>query len=186
MPQALFYRREDEEYMSENMDNIFNDVFFKELINTIKTPDDLLRWMNQHIRYSNFLKLKSPQEVFKSKTGSCHDQVIFELFVLRKIGLHPKAIFLIEYNPDTMQGGVTHSFVYFSKNDKIYWFEHAWGGEEGIHEYSSLKEIKNDIRNLHKTKKIGNIDQFNKLQFFNFKAHKFGESLQQFVDIATK
>lgn len=32
------------------------------------TPEELLKWMNQNIRYSNFTKLKSPEEVFTSKS----------------------------------------------------------------------------------------------------------------------
>ena len=56
------------------------------------TPEELLKWMNQNIRYSNFTKLKSPEEVFTSKSGSCHDQVMFEMYCLRKMGLSPKGV----------------------------------------------------------------------------------------------
>ena len=82
------------------------------------TPEELLKWMNQNIRYSNFTKLKSPEEVFTSKSGSCHDQVMFEMYCLRKMGLTPKAEFFIEYHPHKTQGGMTHSFVYYKKENK--------------------------------------------------------------------
>lgn len=114
------------------------------------TPEDLLKWMNQNIRYSNFTKLKSPEEVYTSKSGSCHDQVMFEMYYLRKMGLNPKAEFFIEYHPHKTQGGMTHSFVYYKKDGKVCWFEHAWGGMEGIHVFKSLGTIKKYIRDKHK------------------------------------
>lgn len=59
-----------------------------------------------------------------SGSGSCHDQVMFELKELRRMGTKPKAIFFMEYN-DTGQGGMTHSFVYYEDKNNLYWLEHA-------------------------------------------------------------
>ena len=146
------------------------------------TPEELLKWMNQNIRYSNFTKLKSPEEVFTSKSGSCHDQVMFEMYCLRKMGLTPKAEFFIEYHPHKTQGGMTHSFVYYKKDRKVCWFEHAWGGMEGIHVFKSLGTIKKYIREKHKRGDFGNYNEYPMLEFKNMGSHVPGETLGEFVN----
>ena len=146
------------------------------------TPEELLKWMNQNIRYSEFTKLKSTEEVFTSKSGSCHDQVMFEMYCLRKMGLKPKAEFFIEYHPHKTQGGMTHSFVYYKKDGKVCWFEHAWGGMEGIHVFKSLGTIKKYIREKHKRGDFGNYNEYPMLEFKNMGSHKPGETLGEFVN----
>lgn len=146
------------------------------------TPEELLKWMNQNIHYSEFTKLKSPEEVFTSKSGSCHDQVMFEMYCLRKMGLTPKAEFFIEYHPHKSQGGMTHSFVYYKKDGKVCWFEHAWGGMEGIHVFKSLGTIKKYIREKHKRGDFGNYNEYPMLEFKNMGSHKPGETLGEFVN----
>ena len=161
--------------------NVFDYVM--ESINIeFHTPEELLKWMNQNIRYSNFTKLKSPEEVFTSKSGSCHDQVMFEMYCLRKMGLTPNAEFFIEYRPPKTQGGMTHSFVYYKKDGKVCWFEHAWGGMEGIHVFKSLGTIKKYIREKHKRGDFGNYNEYPMLEFKNMGSHKPGETLGEFVN----
>ena len=145
------------------------------------TPEELLKWMNQNIRYSEFTKLKSPEEVYTSKSGSCHDQVMFEMYYLRKMGLKPKAEFFIEYHPHKAQGGMTHSFVYYKKDGKVCWFEHAWEGMEGIHVFKSLGTIKKYIREKHKRGDFGNYNEYPMLEFKNMGSHKPGETLGELV-----
>lgn len=155
------------------------------IIPDFESDKDLYNYMRRNISYKNFTKLMSPEEVYKEKKGSCHDQVMFEMYCLRKMKYSPKSIFLIEYN-DTGEGldNVTHSFVYYERNNKVYWFENAWGGQEGIHEFKSLKDIKEKISKLHEDGKFGNYKKYPKIEFTYFKSHKPGESLQQLVDIA--
>ena len=109
------------------------------------SPNELQSWMKNNIKYSNFTKLKSPNDVISSKQGSCHDQVMLELNELKKMGLKPKAKFLIEYQPGKSQGGTTHSFVYYQKNGKTYWLENAWSGQEGLHKFDNINELTNKI-----------------------------------------
>lgn len=161
--------------------NVFDSVMESTNIE-FHTPEELLMWMNQNIRYSNFTKLKSPGEVFTSKSGSCHDQVMFEMYFLRKMGLFPKAKFFIEYHPHKTQGGMTHSFVYYKKDGKTCWFEHAWGGMEGIHVFKSLGTIKKYIREKHKRGDFGNHNEYPMLEFKSMGSHKPGETLGEFVN----
>lgn len=155
----------------------------------IKSDLDLLEWMNKNIKYSNFTKLKSHDEVLKSKKGSCHDQVMFEYVELKKLGFSPKGLFIIEID-DKGQGGMTHSLVYYKKENSICWFENAWKNMAGITEpeEASVSGIKKIIKELHESGDWGDIKKYPKIEFstFSISSHKPGESLQQFIDICLK
>lgn len=151
---------------------------------SIKTDEDLLKWMESNITYSNFTTLKTPEELYNSKTGSCHDQVLYELTVLRKLGYkNVKAWFIIEYD-DIMggQGGETHSVVTYKKNGKYYYFENAWSSNVGIHKLSNDKfGISNFFENAHKTGKWGNVKKYKVIDISEFNPRP-GMTLQEIVD----
>ena len=146
----------------------------------ITSINDLNHYM-KGISYSEFTKLKTPKELVESKSGSCHDQTAFELYILNKLGIKSGALFLLEYNSKTNQGGMTHSFVYYIDNGHYYWFENAWEDFRGIHKFSSLSEIKKEILLMHKNKKFGNNKIYDSIEFSSFK-YKYGDSLQELVD----
>lgn len=183
----LLFKRWNDTY-TDFKKSIDESILFEDNKNDnvdFKSPEDLLRWMKSNIRYKNFTKLMSPEEVYEQKKGSCHDQVMFELYHLRRMRLKPSAYFLIEYNEEgSGRDNVTHSFVYYEKNHHIYWFENAWGGQEGIHKFNSKQDMLDHISELHKKGKFGNYKKYPKLEFTSFKSHKPGETLQQVVDIA--
>lgn len=131
--------------------------------------------------------LKSPEETLRSRSGNCHDQSLLELKLLREKGYKPKAAFVMEYDPKTYQGGVTHSFVYYKDGNKTKWFEHAWGDKSGIHEFKNFKEIQKEIEKIHKVKnKFGDNKKFTDLAWGNFddKNLKPGDTLQDIVNKA--
>lgn len=147
-----------------------------------ETPEKLQVWMYQNIKYKEYTKLMSHDEVLNEKKGSCHDQVMFELEELRLMKLNPKALFFIEYNGN--QGGMTHSFVYYEKGNDLYWFENAWGLYAGIHKFKSLKDIKDFIKDQHAKGKLGNNKKYPDIEITTFKHHSPGESLNELVQIA--
>lgn len=147
-----------------------------------ETPEKLQTWMHQNIKYKEYTKLMSHDEVLNEKKGSCHDQVMFELEELRLMKLNPKALFFIEYNGN--QGGMTHSFVYYEKGNDLYWFENAWGLYAGIHKFKSLKDIKDFIKDQHTKGKLGNNKKYPDIEITTFKHHSPGESLNDLVQIA--
>ncbi len=149
-----------------------------------KDPKELSSWMKKNVSYADYTTLKSPSETVRRGKGSCHDQVLLELEELRSMGYDPKATFFIEYSPKSSQGGTTHAFVTYEQNGKTYWFENAWGGQEGLHEFNNLDEIKSYITKLHKSGKTGDSVRFPNLEFSDFGEHKPGESLQELVDRA--
>ena len=146
---------------------------------SIKTDRDLSNWMKRNISYSNMTSLKTPDELLSSKTGSCHDQVAFEMSALKKLGYHPSAWLVFEYN-ESGQSGETHSYVTYKKDGKLYWFENAWGGKEGIHEISSTKFIED----MHKSGSWGDINKYPNIEITKFKIN-YGDSLQELIDRST-
>lgn len=146
-----------------------------------KTPEELSRWMRSNIHYANFSHLKSSNEVLTSKSGSCHDQVVFEYNELKKMGKKPKILFFIAYKEGSNQGGMTHSLVYYNENNKIKWFENSWSGLEGIHTYDSLSELKDDIKKYYSN--MSDAKNFPELEFKSIRISDFktGMSLGNFV-----
>ena len=45
---------------------------------SFKDPNEFQKWMKNNIHYSEFTKMMTPEEVYKTHKGSCHDQVAFE------------------------------------------------------------------------------------------------------------
>ena len=165
--------------------------FKEQLIKTptvANTPGALSSYMKQKISYSSFDRLKSPDQTLRDGSGDCHSQVMLEIDQLKKLGVSPKALFFIEYDPKTNQGGQTHSFVYYNKNGKTYWFENAWGGHEGIHQYNSVANMKRDVIQAHLSEQSSNRKKYSELEFgdFNPDEHVPGETLQELVDKCLK
>lgn len=180
------FRNKDSKEIKESCYKLEETMLYefanKELLDKIHVTSDveLSKWMKSNIKYQEFKTLMTPEEVFESRMGSCHDQVVFELAVLKALKYSPKALFFIEYNDGDNVGGQTHSFVYYRRGTKFYWFENAWGGQAGIHgPYKNVKELKNDIISKHDTKK------YKKLQFASFKG-KEGMTLAELVKACLK
>ena len=121
-------------------------------------PEELLSWMTKNIRYADFKLLMSGEEVYRTKRGSCHDQVMLEIEQLRLMGIEPTVWFAMEYN-DNRQGGKTHTFVtYPGPNKTIVWLENAWESCRGIHKFSSKILLREMVRkNWEKDKKYPHI-----------------------------
>lgn len=151
-------------------------------INQINTPKEFNTWMKSNIRYANFNRLKTDAQVLKDHCGSCHDQVAFAYPVLRRMGVNPRILFLIAYKPETNQGGMTHSLIYWEDKNDIYWFENAWDGAQGIHKFQSLDALKNDIKMRYD--KMPGAKQFPELEFRKTSISRFvpGSNLSQFVN----
>ena len=124
-------------------------------------------------------KLKTPEETASSRHGNCHDQVLYELKELRKKGYNPKARFVMDYDPETNEGGITHSFVYLQKDGLTMWLEHAWGDHTGVFGFASKKDLETYIEH-----KIPRYKKTNELIWGDFDDTRIkpGQSLQQIVD----
>lgn len=137
------------------------------------------RWLKNNVKYKNMTTLMSPREVLEQKRGSCHDQVVFELAVLKVLGYSPSAYFVLEHDnkPTSSQGGETHSYVVVKDNGKLYWLENAWSNHAGLNEVTNPKFI----IQAHQERVWGDSNKFPELEVVHF-AGQYGDSLQELVD----
>ena len=141
-------------------------------------PKDLSDWMRKNIKYKQYTSLMSADDVYSSKEGSCHDQVMFELKMLKMIPScsNCRAWFVFEHDGNG-QGGETHSYVTYKQNGRLYWFENAWTPRAGIHQI----EDSNEFKRLHDSGAWGNKNKFPEIEITPFRASQ-GMSLQQLVN----
>lgn len=144
-----------------------------------KTPENLLEWMKKNFKYSNFTRMKSIGEMLLYPRGSCHDQTHFVSYFLGNMKLQNGQYFMIESN--TSMGGETHSFAWFKRNNKYYWFENAWESQRGIHEFNSLRDMTNYMRNMHRIGKWGNSKKYPTFQITPFR-YQEKDTLQQMIN----
>ena len=144
----------------------------------VKNPVELYVYMRNNISYKNYTKLMTPEEVFNTKKGSCHDQVVFENYIFRRFNLTHGRIFAIEYNDNETKGGRTHSFLWYKENNKYYWFENSWPSHLGINgPYNSLSDLKNDF----KIKMLKETNKYEKVLLKAVKNVKPGMTLNEYV-----
>lgn len=168
-------------YQSEEYKKAFKAKQAEELKERVAIGKTLSKKLHD-ITYSDFTVLKSADEVSKTKKGDCHSQVQYEYRELKKAGLDPKAVFVIEYDPKTGSGGSTHSFIWYNAGPKAVWIENAWGNHRGVHQYDTAAQMRLDIN--RKFVKDGNPKTYPKTQMVTYdpEDHTPGETLQEFID----
>jgi hypothetical protein len=130
--------------------------------NKLKTPADLLDFMNKNIVYGFVSRsgkkyldqnskswdndwfekciVQSGEELLKTKCGTCWDQVELERKWFNEHNYRFQTIFLWFGIPEP-NDYPTHAFLVFNKNDKWYWFEHSFEKYAGIHKFDSLNKL---------------------------------------------
>lgn len=132
--------------------------------------------------YENDYRLQSPQELLKSKIGVCWDQVELERYYF-KSNNNIKTYFIVHYDNDKCP---THTFLTYEKNNKYYWFEHAWEKYRGIHEYNNEKEMLIDIRNKFIKMELNSNYQKNNLLLREYFKPKYNLSVKEFFNHCEK
>lgn len=153
------------------------------MVPDFKNPQELNAWMNKNITYAEFRRLKTADEVAKSKSGSCHDQVVFELAHLKKmVNCACRTHFFMELNESTGQGGMTHSFVTYTIGHglDVFWFENAASMWAGIRKFKSWNAIRSFILDAHNKGRWGNKNSYPSVIFGSFKGAP-GDDLQTIV-----
>ena len=129
-----------------NVWNYYNEFEVLDLMKDIKDgwldKNNNKHELDNDMFLDNYI-LQTPKEVIKNKVGVCWDQVEFERHYLKNTGYKIETYFIVHYDNDICP---THTFLTFKKNNKYYWFEHAWEKFRGIHEYNSKNELLNDVR----------------------------------------
>lgn len=127
--------------------------------------------------FSDHYRLQSPREIIKSKIGVCWDQVELERYYLRANDWTIKTYFLVYYDGDRCP---THTFLTYQKNNKYYWFEHAWEKFRGIHEYSSIRELFLDVLERFIKDELNNNYAKENLVLYEYKKPKYHISVLDF------
>jgi hypothetical protein len=189
-----------------------------ELMKQCETPEELLKWMDcikygwldskgkyhgtdedddKNLFFQQY-HLQSAAQVIKSKVGVCWDQAELERYW-----------FAHEHDPERedrqkyvarmlyleLQDGKSspsHTCVIYQERwtglNTVWWFEHSWGDQKGIHEYKNTEECLNDI--VSKFRKSWN-DFDSPLEFHVFdtvlhREPKPGSTCEQYMKKAKK
>ena len=128
-------------------------------VDSINSPEELMDWMNSNITYelvddeysnSNDVPTKTAEEVLETKKGHCAEQSYLEKEILDGLGYKSFLVMVKENNSKKEYGaeGSAHVFlVYKDEKDNYCWFEHSMQHARGIHKYTSLEALLQDVAN---------------------------------------
>lgn len=104
-------------------------------------------------------KLQTPEETLETKVGVCWDQVELERKLFDENNIVNETYFIYIDDKENLP---SHTFLVYYLNDKVYWFEHSWGYERGVHEYNSIIELLKDVKDkFYKSQEvIQNLDVY--------------------------
>lgn len=138
-------------------------------MNNIKNEYELLEYMKDNIKYGFVTKygkkyfpgcknyneiwfdkgvVQTGENVSKTLVGTCLEQVEFERKWFTENNIKVKTFFFW-YEINEKNNYPTHTILTYEKDNKYYWFENAFDIQRGIHEYSSIKELINDVKNKY-------------------------------------
>ena len=139
-------------------------------MNEIKTPNDILTFMNENIVYGwldiynqehiktmkDFRKLyrtSSIDEILEHKIGTCIEQVYLMHILLDKINIPTKMFCTRVYEGkdfnDLEAEEHMHCFILYYLNDKVFQIEHPNFEKIGIYEYSSEEDAIKEINEYY-------------------------------------
>ncbi len=142
----------------------------KDKIGQIKTPEDILEFMKQNIKYGwldiygeehignmkNFRKLyrtASLEEVLSHGIGTCIEQVYLMSNILNKLNIPNKMYCTRIYEGkdfnDLEAEEHMHCFVLYFLNSKVYQIEHPNEEKTGIYEFNNEEEAVKKINDYY-------------------------------------
>ena len=118
---------------------------------TVDTEEKLLKWIRQNLHVGPMGKVKTDIEMARSHSASDFDIALFVNPRLRKLGHNPRLMVFIGYEPNNPKPGFVHMFNYWvDLDDSVTWFEASWRGNEGIHEFENVDDMKTEILSLYR------------------------------------
>lgn len=120
-------------------------------LSTVDTEEKLLKWVRQNLHVGPMGKVKTDIEMARSRSASDFDIALFVNPRLRKLGHNPRLMIFIGYEPNNPKPGFVHMFNYWvDLDDSVTWFEASWRGNEGIHEFENVDDMKTEILSLYR------------------------------------
>ena len=132
----------------------------------IKTPEELLDYMSNNIKYGFMYKngdscldiktvnwdiwlkeclVQTGKELLKTNVGTCWDQVELERMWFTEHGYDIKTFF-IWFDVEEDNNYPSHTFLLYKNGNKWNWFENAFELRRGIREYDSIEEAIEDVK----------------------------------------
>ena len=120
-------------------------------LSTVDTEEKLLKWIRQNLHVGPMGKVKTDIEMARSRSASDFDIALFVNPRLRKLGHNPRLMVFIGYEPNNPKPGFVHMFNYWvDLDDSVTLFEASWRGNEGIHEFENIDDMKTEILSLYR------------------------------------
>lgn len=189
-----------ESFMSDYVANPANTsdetLFAKKIWEEIgdHTPEALHKWVCNNISYlkdTKGWKLKTPKDTYETKSGICHDQALFNVFMLHTLTPVTGRIFFVECKDDIdHRDGNAHTLAYYGLDPTgnlewdYYWFETTWDNYIGIHgPYDSLHDLKDAVVEAYKKDDDinSNNPEFNILGLGDVSNHHKNMNMNQYV-----
>jgi len=171
----------------------------------IKTPEELLSFIKDNITYgfvgrnnkkiyahdeeamdADFAEeyyLQSPEELLNSKHGVCWDSAELERHWFSKHNYRHKVFFMMFAKEETDLP--THTFLAYEHDHRWYWFEHSFENHRGIHEYASLEDLVDDVKNKHYDYAVKNrkatAEDLKSLWCREYEKPEYGSGAEEFV-----
>jgi hypothetical protein len=151
------------------------DYGFKDK-NDFNILNDVQKW---DAEFYKFYYLLSPEELLEKKCGVCWDQVELERKLFDDYKIDHKTYFICI---DDKKNLLSHTFLTFNHNNKIYWFEHSWYDCKGIHEYNNLNDLLNDLINKFIKSRKNEIDDHYDILIYQYNKPKYHISSDEFYE----
>lgn len=142
-----------------------------------KSLNDIFKDKDVEQVFSKVYYIMSPEELLVKKKGVCWDQVELERKLFTDKNLKNETYFIYIDNHTSLP---SHTFLVFYKNSKVYWFEHSWYDEKGIHEYDTLNELLTDIKVKFLNSRKEEIEPSAAIHLYKYKKPKYHINCEEF------
>lgn len=132
-------------------------------------------------KFSKSYYLISPKELLEKKVGVCWEQVELERMLFQEKGIKNETYFIYI---DDANGLPSHTFLVYYDCNKVYWFEHSWYDEKGIHEYSNLNLLLNDVKEKFWKSRQDEVkhDLYNNIHIYKYDRPNYNISCSEFFN----
>lgn len=136
---------------------------------------------NEKLEYifNKIYHLMSPEELLNKKVGVCWDQVELERKLFEENSIKNETYFIYINDKDSLP---SHTFLVYYDRNKVYWFEHSWFDEKGIHEYNNLNDLLNDVELKFIKSRENEVKVISSVQIYKYKKPKYNISCDEFYN----
>lgn len=134
---------------------------------------------NEEYLFNKVYYLMSPEELLNKKVGVCWDQVELERKLFDDNNITNETYFIYIDDKHYLP---SHTFLIFYLNEKVYWFEHAWYDEKGIHEYNNLNDLLNDVELKFRLSKKDEVKSNLNVHIFKYLKPNYNISCDEFYN----